>query len=119
MTIMKYLFSTLALACALAASPAAAQEAAPEVAAAPIHKEVNAGMAAAITKLANGTSPATDERAAKLKLLAYLEKHKVERNHAAHQHGTAECAKCEKTECESDDCDRPKPRPKCDAGQKC
>lgn len=116
---MKYLFSTLALACALAASPAAAQEAAPEVAAAPIHKEVNAGMAAAIKKLANGTSPATDERAAKLKLLAYLEKHKLERNHAAHQHGTAECTKCEKTECESDDCDRAKPRPKCDAGQKC
>lgn len=116
---MKYLFSTLAFACALAASPAAAQEAAPEVAAAPIHKEVNAGMAAAIKKLANGTSPATDERAAKLKLLAYLEKHKLERNHAAHQHGTTECTKCEKTECESDDCDRAKPRPKCDAGQKC
>ncbi len=116
---MKYLFSTLALACALAASPAAAQEAAPEAAAAPLHKEVNAGMAAAIKRLADGTSPATDERAAKQKLLAYLEKHKLERNHAAHQHGTTECTKCEKTECESDDCDRAKPRPKCDAGQKC
>ena len=110
---MKYLFSTLALACALAASPAAAQEATPEAAAAPIHKEVNPGMAAAIKKLADGTSPATDE------LLAYLEKHKLERAHAAHQHGTTECTKCEKTECESDDCDRAKPRPKCDAGQKC
>lgn len=116
---MKYLFSTLALACALAASPAAAQEAAPETAAAPIHKEVNADMAAAIKKLADGTSPATDERAAKLKLLAYLEKHKLERADAAHQHGTAECTKCEKTECEGDDCNRAKPRPKCDAGQKC
>jgi hypothetical protein len=93
---MKFLISALALGCAMTAAPAMAQDADASAAATTQTPAAVPAMVSAIKKINATTSPAGDQRAAKMKLLAYLDEHKIERNRVDHKPHKTECVECAK-----------------------
>jgi hypothetical protein len=116
---MKFLISALALGCAMTAAPAMAQDADASAAATTETPAAVPAMVSAIKKINATTSPAGDQRAAKMKLLAYLDEHKIQRDRIDHKPHKTECVECAKADCADKDCDHAKPKPKCEKGQKC